>query len=197
MPDVDLVLTTKEVIKMIEETGIKLDEMDLESPDTLFGMSSGSALLYGVTGGVAESVVRYCYPDKSKNALRDIKTSGLRGEAAIREVTFNIDGEDINIAICNGLVNAKNLLAEIKEGKKNYHLIEVMTCRGGCVGGAGQPSGFWKIKRERRAGLYAADDISLFKRAERNPMVMEMLNEYGAKRCHELLHVDYLANNKG
>jgi iron only hydrogenase large subunit-like protein len=95
------------------------------------------------------------------------------------------------IAVVNGLANAKKLLKEIDEGKKFYHLIEVMTCQGGCVGGAGQPYGLKKSKEKRSDGLHLSDNAAMFKRAERNPVVAQMMAEYGEERCHELLHVTY------
>ncbi|MBQ1741481.1 MAG: (2Fe-2S)-binding protein, partial [Oscillospiraceae bacterium] len=129
MPDVDLVLTTQEVIDMIQETGIQLGQLELESPDLPFGLGSGAAVIYGVTGGVAEAVVRHCMPDKSKNALREIEFMGLRGDEPIKEATLHIGDMEIRLAVVNGLVNARNLLKKIDEGEAFYHLIEVMTCQ--------------------------------------------------------------------
>ena len=190
-PDVDLVLTTREVIDMMQETGIQLGELELESPDLPFGLGSGAAVIYGTTGGVAEAVVRHCLPDKSKNALREISILGLRGDAPIKEASVTIGDTELKLAVVNGLANAKKLLKEIDEGKKFYHLIEVMTCQGGCVGGAGQPYGLKKSKEKRGDGLHLSDNAAMFKRAERNPVVAQMMTEYGEERCHELLHVSY------
>ena len=190
-PDVDLVLTTREVIDMMQETGIQLSELELESPDMPFGLGSGAAIIYGTSGGVAEAVVRHCLPDKSKNALREISILGLRGDAPIKEASVTIGDTELKLAVVNGLANAKKLLKEIDEGKKFYHLIEVMTCQGGCVGGAGQPYGLKKSKEKRGDGLHLSDNAAMFKRAERNPVVAQMMTEYGEERCHELLHVSY------
>ena len=190
-PDVDLVLTTHEVIDMMQETGIQLGELELESPDLPFGLGSGAAVIYGTSGGVAEAVVRHCLPDKSKNALREISILGLRGDAPIKEASVTIGDTELKLAVVNGLANAKKLLKEIDEGKKFYHLIEVMTCQGGCVGGAGQPYGLKKSKEKRGDGLHRTDNMAMFKRAERNPVVTRMMQEYGEERCHELLHVSY------
>ena len=193
-PDVDLVLTTHEVIDMMQETGIQLGELELESPDLPFGLGSGAAVIYGTSGGVAEAVVRHCLPDKSKNALREISILGLRGDAPIKEASVTIGDTELKLAVVNGLANAKKLLKEIDEGKKFYHLIEVMTCQGGCVGGAGQPYGLKKSKEKRGDGLHLSDNAAMFKRAERNPVVAQMMAEYGEERCHELLHVSYTSN---
>ena len=164
----------------------------LESPDLPFGLGSGSALIYGETGGVAEAVVRHCIPDKSKNALREIEFLGLRGDAPVKEATIHVGEAEIKVAVVNGLVNARKLLKEIDEGKKFYHLIEVMTCQGGCIGGAGQPHGLKETKQGRTEGLKNIDHSAMFKRAERNPVVVRMLSEMGEEKAHELLHVSYV-----
>ena len=191
-PDVDLVLTTREIVDMIRESGIRLEELDLEAPDLPFGMGSGSANIYGVTGGVAEAVVRHCVPDKSKNALREIAELGLRGDEARKEVTVHLGDQELKLAVVHGLANARKLLKEMDEGKAFFHLVEVMTCQGGCVGGAGQPDGLRAVKIKRGEGLHAIDDSSLVKRAERNPVVATLLNEMGEHKAHELLHVSYV-----
>ena len=190
-PDVDLVLTTRELVDMMRETGVQLNELELESPDLPFGLGSGAAVIYGVTGGVAEAVVRHCLPDKSKNTLRAVRVTDLRGDGAIRHVELNVDGQELHIAVVNGLVHAKELIADMEAGKCFYHLVEVMTCQGGCVGGAGQPYGLSDVKKKRGEGLYAADASAMFKRAEKNPIVTSLLKEYGEEKCHQLLHVHY------
>ena len=190
-PDVDLVLTTTEIIKMVKESGIQLTELELESPDLPFGLGSGSGVIYGTTGGVAESVVRYCLPDKSKNVLRELSYSPLRGNEGIREATIMVGEKEIKLAVVHGLANAKELLKAIDSGESYYDLVEVMTCPGGCVGGAGQPHGLMPAKRERAEGLYNIDRSAPFKRAERNPVVKSFLEEYGEEKCHELFHVHY------
>ena len=190
-PDVDLVITTRELVDMIREAGIQLTELEPEAPDLPFGLGSGAAVIYGVTGGVAEAVVRYCLPDKSNNALQAIRVTDLRGDGAIREVNLTVEGQELHIAIVNGLSHAKELIADVEAGKRLYHLVEVMTCQGGCVGGAGQPYGLTAAKKRRGAGLYEADATAMFKGAEKNPIVTRLLDEYGHERCHELLHVRY------
>ena len=190
-PDVDLVITTRELVDMIREAGIQLTELEPEAPDLPFGLGSGAAVIYGVTGGVAEAVVRYCLPDKSNNALQAIRVTDLRGDGAIREVNLTVEGQELHIAIVNGLSHAKELIADVEAGKRFYHLVEVMTCQGGCVGGAGQPYGLTAAKKRRGAGLYEADATAMFKGAEKTPIVTRLLDEYGHERCHELLHVRY------
>jgi NADH-quinone oxidoreductase subunit G len=189
--DVDLVLTTQEIITMIKESGIRFAELDGEAPDLPFGMGTGAATIFGTTGGVAEAVARRVVEDKSKNSLQAISFSGIRGTDAIRAVTLPVGGRNLRIAVVHGLVNAKHLLDDIDAGKEYFDLIEVMTCKGGCVGGAGQPYGLTPTKQKRTAGLYEADRTSLIKRSEKNPIAAELLEHQLKGRTHELLHVNY------
>ena len=191
VPDVDLVLTSQEIIDMIKESGIQLPQLELESPDTPFGFGSGSGVIFGTTGGVAEAVARYCLPDKSKNTLRKLALSPLRGEESIREATLDVGGTEIRIAVVHGLANAQELLKKIEAGEVDYHLIEVMTCPTGCVGGAGQPIGRKDKKLERAAGLYTTDKSAIFKRSEYNPVMDTVLEGYSEEQLHHMLHVHY------
>ena len=194
-PDVDLVLTTQEIIDMIKESGIQLPKLELEAPDLPFGLGSGAGVIYGATGGVAEAVIRHCLPDKSKNVLRELQFSPLRGNESIREMTIHVGDRELKIAVVHGLINAQNLLKDIEAGTAYYDLIEVMTCPGGCVGGAGQPHGLMAEKKGRAEGLYAIDRSAPFKRAERNPVVSNFLESYTEEQRHELLHVHYGQHN--
>ena len=189
-PDVDLVLTTQEIITMIKESGIRFAELEGEAPDLPFGMGTGAATIFGTTGGVAEAVARRVVEDKSKNTLQAIQFSGLRGSDVIREVSLPVGDRVLQIAVVHGLVNAKKLLRDIEDGTAYYDLVEVMTCRTGCVGGAGQPRGLIPVKEKRAKGLYEADRAALIKRSERNPIATELLKNLG-ERSHGLLHVHY------
>ena len=191
VPDVDLVLTTREVINMIKESGIRFSELEGESPDMPFGMGTGAATIFGTTGGVAEAVARRVVEDKSKNTLQAIQFSGLRGSEAIRTVTLPFGDRALRIAVVHGLVNAQKLLQEIQEGQAYFDLVEVMTCKTGCVGGVGQPYGLLPVKNRRAEGLYEADRSALIKRSEKNPIVAELLEGELKDRTHELLHVTY------
>ena len=128
--------------------------------------------------------------------LRGLEPVGLSraADAPIKETTVTIGDTELKLAVVNGLANARKLLKKIDEGEAFYHLIEVMTCQGGCVGGAGQPYGLKKRKEKRGDGLHLADNAAMFKRAERNPVVLQMMEDYGEERCHELLHVTYNSN---
>ena len=190
-PDVDLVLTTQELINMINEAGVQFNQIEGLSPDLPFGIGTGAATIFGATGGVAEAVVRCCLPDKSRNALQEIQYSGLRGTDEMRTATFQVGETNIRIAVVHGLINAQKLIKQIEDGEAYYDLVEVMTCRGGCVGGAGQPHGLKRQKDIRAEGLYEVDRSSLIKSSERNPIIKEMYAGVLNGRNHELLHVHY------
>ena len=195
-PDVDLVLTTQELINMISEAGVRFSEIEGESPDLPFGIGTGAGTIFGTTGGVAEAVVRRCLPDKSRNALQEIQFSGLRGNEPLRTATFQVGETSIRIAVVHGLVHAQKLLKEIEAGTAYYDLVEVMTCQGGCVGGAGQPYGLKLRKEQRAAGLYEADRSATIKCSDRNPIVGELYEEGLKARHKELLHVHYGQKDK-
>ena len=176
---------------MIKESGIRFQMLEKESPDLPFGMGSGAAEIFGSSGGVAEAVVRFCMPDKSKNTLRLIEHSGLRGTDPIRFASFKVGERDVRVAVVNGLGNASRLLDQIQSGEVQVDLVEVMSCRSGCVGGAGQPYSLMPGKLKRAAGLYEIDRSAMFKRAERNPVLNNMYAEDLNERAHELLHHKY------
>ena len=196
VPDVDLVLTTQEVIHMIKESGIRFEELEGEAPDLPFGMGTGSATIFGTTGGVAEAVARRIVEDKSKNTLHELQFSGLRDAGVIRSVSLPVGDQVLRIAVVHGLINAQRLLKDIEEGREYYDLVEVMTCKTGCVGGAGQPHALIPKKRQRAAGLYETDRSALIKRSERNPYVKDLYDRGLADRAHELLHVHYHSDRK-
>ena len=160
---------------MIKEAGIDFANLPDTEPDDPFAEYTGAGVIFGTTGGVAEAVARRVVEDKSKNTLQAIEFSGIRGSDAIREVSLPVGDRVLRIAVVHGLVNVKKLLADIEAGEVYYDLVEVMTCKTGCVGGAGQPYGLIPIKRQRAAGLYEADRTALIKRSERNPMVTKLL----------------------
>ena len=195
-PDVDLVLTTQEIIMMIKESGIRFAELEGESPDLPFGMGTGAATIFGTTGGVAEAVARRVVEDKSKNTLQAIQFSGIRGSETIRAVTLPVGDRALRIAVVHGLVNAQKLLDDIESGQEYFDLVEVMTCKTGCVGGAGQPYRRIPVKQQRAEGLYEADRTALIKRSERNPIVTKLLEGALKGRTHQLLHVEYKRPDK-
>lgn len=134
---------------MIKESGIDFATLEDDAFDMPFGISSGSGVIFGATGGVAEAVARCCNPDKSKNAALAIEYSGLRGMEGVRVATMLLGNRTIRLAVCNGLSNAQKLIDEIETGREYFDLIEVMTCRTGCVGGAASPTA---CRRTRSSG---------------------------------------------
>ena len=138
-PDVDFVLTTQELCMMLAEAGIQFDQLEEESADMPFGLGSGAGVIFGVTGGVTESVIRQVMKDRSQAGLREIALTPVRGMSGIREMSLELNGEPLRIAVVNGLKNADLLIKKLKSGEVEYDFIEVMACTGGCIGGAGQP----------------------------------------------------------
>ena len=191
-PDVDLVLTTQEVITMIQESGIRFLELEGRAPEMPFGFGSGAAVIFGTTGGVAEAVARRAARDASDATVEEIRWSGLRGDESLREAEIPVGDRVIRIGVVNGLVNARGLLDAMDEGAPcPYDLIEVMTCRGGCVGGAGQPRALREGKHQRSEGLYAADRDATMKFSQSNPVVKALYKTELKEDAHALLHVHY------
>lgn len=189
--DVDYVITTQELIAMIRQAGLVFDDLEPESVDMPFGVSSGAGVIFGVTGGVTEAVIRRLSDDKSTTALRAIAFNGVRGMQGVKETTVEIGGQPVHIAIVSGLGNARKLLEGMKAGDCSYDFIEVMACPGGCVSGAGQPFATRAEKERRGQGLYNADRMSAIKRSEENYAVTALYDSVLKGRVHELLHVEY------
>ena len=191
-PDVDLVLTTQEVITMIQESGIRFADLEGRAPEMPFGFGSGAAVIFGTTGGVAEAVARRAALVSSDATVEEIRWSGLRGDESLREAEIAVGDKTIRVGVVNGLVNARELLDAMDAGVPcPYDLIEVMTCRGGCVGGAGQPRALTEGKRQRAQGLYAADRDATMKFSQSNPVVKALYETELKEDAHELLHVHY------
>ena len=187
--DVDFVLTTQELCMMIKESGIQFSELDEEAADMPFGLGSGAGVIFGVTGGVTESVIRQVSNTHSKEALRDIAFTPVRGMNGIRELSLEFEGQTLRVAIVNGLKNADLLIKKLKSGEVSYDFVEVMACTGGCIGGAGQPLPQTSEVRSARAkGLYGADNIAQIKRSEENPTVETLYNGLLKGKEH-ILHV--------
>lgn len=189
--DVDYVITTQELISMIKESGIVFSEIEPEAVDMPFGVSSGAGVIFGVTGGVTEAVLRRVLDDKSVTTLRSLAFNGVRGMSGVKETSINVGDRELKIAIVSGLKNADDLVRKIKSGEVHYDFIEVMACPGGCVGGAGQPFTMSEGKQKRGEGLYAADKMSSLKRSEENPVMMSLYSGLLKGKIHKLLHVNY------
>ena len=137
--DTDIVITTTELIRMIDNSGIDFASLEPEASDIPFGFGSGGGVLFGVTGGVTEAVLRRLIPEHNKAALDAIAECGVRGDEPIKEFSIPYEGTQLNICVVSGLINARKVMERVKAGEANYHLIEVMACRRGCIMGGGQP----------------------------------------------------------
>lgn len=187
--DTDFVLTTIEIIRMIRQAGIKFDEIETEAPDMPFGIASGAASIFGVTGGVTEAVLRHLSEDKGYQTISQISFSGVRGEEGIKEATAMLGDREVRIAVVNGLANAAKVLDDMKAGNVAYDFVEVMACRRGCIAGGGQPLPLGpRTKASRTEGIYRVDRESQIRFTSENPIVEEIYRDVIAGREHKLLH---------
>lgn len=199
--DVDLVLTTRELARMIKDSAIdflKLEEMEADSP---IGEYSGAGTIFGATGGVMEAAVRTAYHVVTGKEMERVEVEAVRGLDEIKKGTVDFDGTPIRVAVVHGLSHAKEVLDEIREAKANgtkapYEFIEIMACRGGCIAGGGQPYGANDIlRKERSAGLYADDKKSVYRCSHQNPSIIKLYEDFLEKpmseKAHHLLHTTY------
>ena len=187
--DTDAVITTTELIRMIKNAGIAFDKIESESCDMPFGIGSGAGVIFGVTGGVTEAVLRRLADGHDSATLDAIAKCGIRGEEGIKETVVPYNGIDVKICVVSGLANARKVMEQVQSGEKEYHLIEVMACRRGCIMGGGQPIPAGpRHKAARSAGLYAADGSMVIKRSDENPLMDVFYNGYFKGKAHELLH---------
>ena len=187
--DTDIVLTTTELTRMIKNFGIAFDKIEPEACDMPFGLSSGGGVIFGVTGGVTEAVLRRLATDHNSATLNAIAACGIRGEEGIKETTIPYNGMDVNICVVSGLANARKVMEQVRSGEKQYHLIEVMACRRGCIMGGGQPIPAGpRHKAARAQGLYKADKDRILRKSDENPLMDVFYNGYFKGKAHELLH---------
>ena len=189
--DTDIVITTTELLRMIDNFGLDFATLDPEACDMPFGFGSGGGVIFGVTGGVTEAVLRRLTPDHSKETMHEIAECGVRGDEGIKEFTVRYEGMNLNICVASGLANAKTVMEQVKNGEKEYHLIEIMACRRGCIMGGGQPTRSGdRTKALRAKGLYNADNTTIIKKSDENPLVLELYNGLLKGKEHHLLHND-------
>lgn len=187
--DVDYVLTTNEIIRMIQGAGIDLAEMPAEALDMPFGLSSGGAAIFGVTGGVTEAVLRKLMNSNKAEDIKEISFIGIRGEDGIKEATVMLGEREVKIAVVNGLRNAETVIQRIKSGEVYYDFVEVMACKRGCIAGGGQPLPLRDdTKKARMEGLYNVDNKAQIKKSDENPIVTYLYNDFLKGKEHKLLH---------
>ena len=201
VPDVDFVLTTQELARMIEESGIRFHELEPESLDMPLGFKTGAGVIFGNSGGVSEAVLRYASEKLSGISLDRMEFHEVRGEDQLREVTITAGSTTLKLAIVSGLRRARELADRVLAGDYKCDFIEVMACPGGCVGGAGQPvSRDLAVRRKRTRGLYQVDKDLQLHASQENHLVTrcyeEVLEKPGSGTAHKLLHTHYASRRR-
>ena len=205
--DIDISLTTRELCRMIKSAGIDFRNLpEDERVDSLLGDYTGAGTIFGVTGGVMEAALRTAHWALTKERLPSMELKEIRGLDGVKEATLKVAGKDVRVAVAHCMGNIEKVLEKVRDarakGKETpYHFIEVMACRGGCVGGGGQPYGATdEIRKQRAAGLYSDDEKSAFRCSHENPMVQKLYADFlGAplgKKSHQLLHTGYSKRKK-
>jgi len=201
LPDVDYVITTQELGRMIEEAGLHFKDLEPESFHLPFGFKTGAGVIFGNSGGVSEAVLRYVTEHLTGEKRDRYEFMSVRGEEGIRETSLKVRGRELSLAVVSGLGNARRLLENIKSGKARYDLVEVMACPGGCVGGAGQPvTNGLQVRQKRTKGIYENDRMLELHKSQQNPYVMDLygnvLGDVGGSKAHELLHTGYQSRKR-
>ncbi len=203
--DVDVALTTRELSKMIKGAGLKFTELADEDFDDPFGTASGGGAIFGATGGVMEAALRTA-AWMLDGEFQKVDFKEVRGTEAIKEATYKVAGVEIRVAVTSGLGNARKLVEQVKSGEKQYHMIEVMACPGGCINGGGQPvqsdsvRNYTDLKSLRAKALYDADKKMKIRKSHENPVMKVLYDEFfdapGKPRAHKMLHTTYQKRNR-
>lgn len=194
--DVDAVLTTRELGRMLQNEGIDFNNLAESEFDAPLGISTGAAAIFGATGGVMEAALRTVYEVVTGETLDQLEFEDVRGMEGVKDASVDLSGQKVNVAVSHGLANAKQVMEMIKSGESNYAFIEVMCCPGGCIGGGGQPYGTNnEIRKKRIESLYEVDENMPLRKSHENPAVAALYTEYlGAplgELSHTLLHTKY------
>ncbi|WP_338823489.1 NADP-reducing hydrogenase subunit HndD [Moorella humiferrea] len=198
--DVDYVLTTRELARMIKEAGIDFKTLPEEQYDDPLGESTGAAVIFGATGGVMEAALRTAYELITGKTLPSLDFHDVRGLNGIKEATVDIEGTKVRVAVAHSLGHARQLLERVKAGEQ-YHFIEIMCCPGGCIGGGGQPiPTTTEIREQRVKGIYQADAQMSIRKSHENPSIQALYREFLGKplseKSHHLLHTHYTPRGK-
>ena len=201
MRDMDIVITTRELAKWAKAENIDFNSLKDSQYDSLMSEASGAGVIFGNTGGVMEAACRTAYEFITKESAPDVllNLEPVRGYEGIREASLNIGGLDVNVAVCYGLTNASKLIDLIKNGDKNYHFVEVMTCPGGCIGGGGQPKDVSKdadsVRKARIASLYKKDSEMKVRKSHENSEIKKVYEEFYdhplSELAEKMLHTFY------
>lgn len=200
-PDVDAVLTTRELAKMLRQVGIDFNQLPDEEYDDPFGITTGAGVIFGASGGVMEAALRTVYEVVTKETLPSVDFTAVRGIDGIKEAEVDLKGTKVKVAVANGLGNARQLMELIKAGKADYQFIEIMCCPGGCIGGGGQPIGTTnEIRKKRIEAIYEADRGLPLRKSHENPAVKALYEEFLVEplgeKSHHLLHTHYTKREK-
>ncbi|NCA66451.1 MAG: 2Fe-2S iron-sulfur cluster binding domain-containing protein [Clostridia bacterium] len=201
VPDIDAVLTTRELARLIKRQGILFNDLPEEKFDAPFGIGSGAGLLFGVTGGVMEAALRTVVEVLTGNEAGPVDFTEVRGMEDIKEATYNVAGMDVKVAVTSGLANARKIMESIKRGECDYHFIEIMSCPGGCINGGGQPiktayeRNNTDIKAKRATAVYDTDKKMPLRKSHNNPAVKQLYKEFlgepNSHKAHKILHTKY------
>lgn len=196
-PDVNYSLSTRELATLIKRANINFNALKDEEFDAPLGESTGAGVIFGATGGVMEAALRTAYEIYTGKKLEKVDFENIRGWEGIRKATVDFNGFKLKIGIAHGLGNARKLLEEIRQGKCEYHAIEIMACPGGCIGGGGQPlhHGHSELLQARTRALYEEDKNKPLRKSHENPYIQKLYEEYLCKpmseRAHQLVHTHY------
>ena len=201
--DVDIVLTTRELARLIKRKGVDFKNLKSESFDNPLGVGSGAGLIFGVTGGVMEAALRTAVEKLTGEELQKLDFSDVRGLEGIKEAKYEVAGMEVKVAVASGLKNAKTLCDLVKAGKADYHFIEIMCCPGGCINGGGQPIVNADLRNTvdhkalRGNALYAGDAAMTLRKSHENPEIQALYKEYfgepNSHKAHEVLHTTYVS----
>ena len=204
--DVDNVITTRELARMIKQANIEFEKLEDSNFDSPIGEASGAGAIFGTTGGVMEAALRTAQDTLTGKDLPKIDFEQVRGGEGIKRATINIAGKDINVVAASGLANARTILEEIKSGKANYQFVEIMACPGGCIMGGGQPIKSSKVRAEvdvrklRADALYTIDERSIVRKSHENPFMKKLYKDFlekpGSEIAERLLHTTYTKREK-
>ena len=205
-PDIDAVLTTRELAKMIRTAGILYNELPDGTFDNPLGEFTGAGVIFGATGGVMEAALRTAAETITGKSLDAVDYKAVRGMQGIKEAEYDLNGLKVKVAVASGLTNAKALCEKIRKGECDYTFVEVMCCPGGCINGGGQPiqSAYTRrtvdIKGKRAKALYDEDKKSDIRKSHENPAVNSLYKEFfgapGSHKAHEILHTKYVNRKK-
>lgn len=203
VPDIDHVLTTRELARLIKRMGILFNNLPESDFDAPLGIASGAGLLFGATGGVMEAALRTVVEVLEGKSSENIDYKKVRGVKGIKEATYDVAGISVKVAVASSLANARLIMDKIKAGKCNYHFIEIMSCPGGCVNGGGQPikSGYERNNKDIRAiradAIYKTDKKMALRKSHENPAIKELYDTYlgepNGHKAHKILHTSYVA----